>query len=338
MSAATKLIPDPLPLHVEGGRRFIGHPVALRDFPPEYRPIVREVWDVLIERDFEDVTILPDNLTDLVLKQLAGRCARGIQEGLYYLELGASACRTLASIERRLRGAATDEDRARACAELVAFRAARQDIKDRYHQLTARMVMIRSKPDPTDEDRARLAELAAERDGVRTELEADDALIFRHSGPGMLGRRQIEIVARLAGEKKGKGGRRPAAGTKAPAGQSKGTPIPNVGIVPETPPELAAAVKAQRRGAGRPDADADAGRGGAKQAGMGRAPADAPRDEEAAAGGPPVRARSGHAPGRRAGPGRPGDHRGQTPGHGRPDRPRARRYLVTGRARPDRCG
>ena len=244
MSAATKLIPDPLPLHVEGGRRFIGHPVALRDFPPEYRPIVREVWDVLIERDFEDVTILPDNLTDLVLKQLAGRCARGIQEGLYYLELGASACRTLASIERRLRGAATDEDRARACAELVAFRAARQDIKDRYHQLTARMVMIRSKPDPTDEDRARLAELAAERDGVRTELEADDALIFRHSGPGMLGRRQIEIVARLAGEKKGKGGRRPAAGTKAPAGQSKGTPIPNVGIVPETPPELAAAVKA----------------------------------------------------------------------------------------------
>jgi hypothetical protein len=269
MSALPKILPDPLPLDVDGGRRFIRHPVDLRDFPFECRHVVREVWDALIGQDFDDVTILPDRLTDRFLKQLTGRSPRSVQDGLYYAELGAARCNVLIGIERQLRDLArkldalagkpelctTDADRARVAelaaerdrlrADLLEFRQSWDALKTEYRQLTARMVMITSKPELTEEDRDRLVELAARRDAVRAEIIAPDSLIFRHSGPGFGGNRRIEILARVAAKKEKEP--RPAAAkakAKAPGNPSRDRQIPNVGTVKDCTPEEVAAIQA----------------------------------------------------------------------------------------------
>jgi hypothetical protein len=273
MSAAPKLLPDPKPLTVDrDGERFIRHPVLIAAYPVQYRHVVREVWDALIDQDRDNATILSDRLTDRVLSQLTGLSPRGVQDGLYFLELGPAACHVLIGIERRLRRnqgerdalarrpelCTTDADHARLAelvaerdrlrADLVEFRQSRDDLKARYRQLTSRMVMILSNPDPTDADHARLAELVAERAAVRALLEAPDSLIFRHSGPGFDGLRQIEITARLAGGKK-----KPHAGAAKGQGKGKGDDkagrkasydrqIPNgIGAVQDCTPEQVAA-------------------------------------------------------------------------------------------------
>jgi hypothetical protein len=254
MTAAARLLPDPSPLRIEGGARYIGHPVELREFPVEYRAAARDVWDTLIERDLDDTTLLPDRLTDRVLHQLTGRSERSVQEGLYFLELGPAGCHALAGLERRLRAAVRAGDAGAAAgarAELVEFRLARQDLKDRFRQAGARMLAIDSGPEPTDADRERLAELAAERDRIRAELLAGGGLILRHSGPGFEGRRQIEITRPMAGARPKAPAAPPAkARGKAMAqgkSSSRGSSIPNLqsGTVPETTPEQAAAAAAQ---------------------------------------------------------------------------------------------
>jgi hypothetical protein len=138
MSAALKLLPRQSPLFDEDGDRFIGHVVRLKDFPVEYRAAASEMWDALIDGDHDNVCLLPDGLTDPYLSQWMDRSGRFDQKGLYALELGPAALHDLVKLERPL-------------AEL-------------YH--------LRRKAEPTDAERARIAELAARETALRSELKA----------------------------------------------------------------------------------------------------------------------------------------------------------------------
>jgi hypothetical protein len=182
------LLPRQFPLRVEGGRRFIGHVIPHRDFPAEYRAAATENWDALIDLDHENVTLLDDDLSDRFLAQHEGRKGRFVQKGLEALEVGPKALHARVAIERQIRSLA---------GELAALEA---------------------KPDPTDSDRARIAELVRAATLLRADLINVDSVIFRHSGPGFQGRRHIEIIGRLAGAKPKERARaaRKAAGPSIP--------------------------------------------------------------------------------------------------------------------------
>ena len=103
---------------------------------------------------------------------------------------------------------------------------------------------LQSKLESTDDDRDRIAEWTQEKARLTAELTNNNALIFRHSGPGFGGYRRIEIIARLAGgeaKAPGKGGAKAPDKPKA-AKVAGGTN----GVVPRetTPEQLAAAAAA----------------------------------------------------------------------------------------------
>jgi hypothetical protein len=264
VSALPRLIPDPSRLFVEGGGRFIAHHVLLREFPVEHRHVVREVYDALVDLDRLNLTMLPDSITDLVLHGLSGLCLRSVQEGLYYLEIGPRACHLLLSLERGIRQTAaeleglagiaepTDGDLARIAeltarrdrlgAELTVERAARRELKDALGKVTGSLEPLLRRREPTDLERAQIAELSAEAARLRGELIREDSVIFRHSGPGFHGLRNIELLAQLAKAKpKSKAKGDAEAGGDGPK-KGKGEPVYNrvPPPTPATPAELAA--------------------------------------------------------------------------------------------------
>jgi hypothetical protein len=235
------LIPDPRPLRVEeGGKQFFGHIVDLRAFPKECEGPIQVIYDRLIGLDFRDETILPDRVTDLVLVQATGRSFRSVQEVLYWLEIGPTACRRLMALERTIRQTAAelarlagipdpgDHDRARAAAleaqhrsaraELDAMRDRRARLKAELGKVTGRLGALTRKREPDAADRALADELFAKATRIRAELINEDSVILRHSGPGFHGRRRIELLAQLAGRKpKEREKARPAADAAAKA-------------------------------------------------------------------------------------------------------------------------
>jgi len=260
MSAAPKLLPDPSPLRTEGGERYIGQGVSLRDYPTQVEKNVRLIWDRAIGTGCLDETILPISLVDRWLSQLTGMCPRLVQETLYWMEVGPAEARIQLKLEGDIRRLArkpdpTDGDRAalaRLRAELADRRAAISGLKDEIKSLTGRMAALLAKPDRTEAERAILVELAVQRAAAwdRFHARTPDATIFRWSGPGFRGDRHIEVLRPLKGKAggartPGKGPERGARPARPAATDPPRATVTNVPPIPQTTPEQAAEAAAR---------------------------------------------------------------------------------------------
>lgn len=86
MSALTSSLPTPVPIFAEGGARYIGHVIRLRDIVSNLRSSMSEIWDALMDLNHHNISLLPDQLTDRYLAQYMGRSRRFVQKGLKGLQ------------------------------------------------------------------------------------------------------------------------------------------------------------------------------------------------------------------------------------------------------------